>query len=139
MTRLEKLVELRGEVVNKCIEWREVFFSDLHGDLFKFHENMTMVAKRAYDGSLDAAKVLHDALLPGWHWLVRLDEERGGFANVMTEDFSGYCVDVGGDELKEVITSGASFPEYAETAARAWLIAILSALIAHEQDTLTSG
>lgn len=24
----------------------------------------------AYDGSLDAAKALHEALLPGWHWAI---------------------------------------------------------------------
>ena len=63
-----------------------------------------------------------------WTWIVRPDEDRKAFANVMTDDFEGHHV-VSGGELLEVITSGASFPIYAETPARAWLLAIIRAKI----------
>lgn len=55
----------------------------------------------AYHGSLDAAKALHDALLPGWNFTLQNE----GFCYVHSErgEFSGR----------------------AETPARAWLLAIL--------------
>lgn len=50
-------------------------------------------ATKAFDGSLDAALRLHDALLPGWAW------EGGSFSNAMSvyppfypgEDFDAPC------------------------------------------------
>lgn len=72
----------------------------------------------AYNGSLDAALRLHEALLPGWVW------EGGSFSNAMSvyppfypsEDFDAPCYS----------GENANLP-------RAWLLAILRALAAHEQ------
>ena len=36
----------------------------------EFGHGMGIHAKRAYNGSLDAAKVLHDAVLPEWIYLI---------------------------------------------------------------------
>ena len=58
----------------------------------------------AYNGSLDAAKALHDALLPGWGWAISADG-----ASVYGDDPKVYDVD------------NAHIP------ARAWLLAILKA------------
>lgn len=61
----------------------------------------------AYHGSLDAAKALHEALLPGWGFSAGFDEVRH-FSDVFKKG-------------NPVITVFASCP------ARAWLIAILKA------------
>lgn len=63
----------------------------------------------AYNGSLDAAKALHEALLPGWPFELR---ERAAWTNRKR---------------------GLREPGYlgeADNLARAWLIAVLKALIA---------
>lgn len=70
---------------------------------------LAYVAKRAAYGSLDAAKELHDALLPDCRWLVEAD----GNASIYPPNE---------DLLKAVDCDGATSP------ACAWLIAILSAL-----------
>lgn len=75
-------------------------------------------------GSLDAAKALHEALLPGWMWLARktnaddvsnghCEPSNGGFANV----WHNISPNDGGEH----------FSVFAETAARAWLLATLKA------------
>lgn len=69
------------------------------------------IAARAYDGSLDAAKALHEAVLPGWRW----------------EGFEGELWRVW--ERRDPV--GAHESTDADPA-RAWLLAILSALIAQE-------
>ena len=61
----------------------------------------------AYRGSLDAAKRLHDALLPGWEWHL-------GPSNAKVYPYNG-------SPLK-------SWSGMADNAARAWLLAILRAL-----------
>ena len=66
----------------------------------------------AYEGSLDAAKALHEALLPGWGWLLN---SRSGYALVWESKEVG-------DREESAISPVSN--------ARAWLIAILSALIA---------
>ena len=66
---------------------------------------------KAFDGSLDAAKALHDALLPGWRWLV----EGEGNASVYPPDEN---------LLNAIDVNGAPNP------ARAWLLAILKAKLA---------
>ncbi|WP_407473511.1 hypothetical protein [Sulfitobacter sp. PM12] len=68
---------------------------------------------RAYHGSLDAAKALHDAVLPGWDWRAE-------------ENVNGYVSHIG-PAREEFMPSimAISF----ESAARAWLLSILSALI----------
>ena len=69
----------------------------------------------AYHGSLDAAKALHEAVLPGWNR--RITEDDGG--KWWVELRHGYATSF--DEV--VIAPGIDDP------ARAWLLAILSALI----------
>lgn len=64
----------------------------------------------AYNGSLDAAKRLHDALLPGWEWLVR---SRGDYACVWEPEEMG-------DKDAEAVSAG--------NPARAFLLAILRAM-----------
>lgn len=75
-------------------------------------------AKNAYNGSLDAAKALHEAVLPGW-WVQHLGQVRGGW-RVRLE------------------TQGKSIPEgmfnlHMDNPARAWLAAIIKALIAEAE------
>ena len=77
-----------------------------------------MLAHRAYHGSLDAAKALHEALLPGWRWWVAdalywtaLDDNAPSVT---------LCIGTPGADLK-VVTGHADSP------ARAWLLAILRA------------
>lgn len=81
-------------------------------------------AHSAYRGSLDAAKALHEALLPGWMWLARKTDaddvsngqcapSNGGFANV----WHNISPNDGGEH----------FSVFAETAARAFLLATLKA------------
>jgi hypothetical protein len=65
----------------------------------------------AYNGSLDAAKALHEAVLPGWGWQIW-----GGSYATLSYDFDGAEIDV--DNSHE------------DNPARAWLLAILEALIA---------
>ena len=71
-------------------------------------------AKNAYNGSLDAAKALHEAVLPGRFWY------RQGFVMYVTDDCTGWG-------------SKPHFSSRNDTnPARAWLIAIIKALIAEE-------
>lgn len=74
-----------------------------------FDDESIIDAVRAYHGSLDAAQDLHEALLPGWHF--DIDSEAGGvcvFKSALDSAELGKC----------------------ECLARAWLLAILKALIA---------
>ena len=75
-------------------------------------------AAKAYNGSLDAAKALHDAVLPGRDWILtnqasHADEPEGPMAAIHN----------GEDD---------PFEGSGDDPARAWLIAILRALIAME-------
>ena len=70
-------------------------------------EKYSYLIVNAFYGSLDAAKALHDALLPGWGW------------DVASSDASAvFC----GNELYGPAELAAS-----QTPARAWLIAVLKA------------
>lgn len=60
-------------------------------------------AFRAYNGSLDAAKELHDALLPGWEW------------------------NLASDGVASVWGNGPTIVSRSKGTSRAWLIAILKA------------
>ena len=75
--------------------------------------DMRGFAWEAFNGSLDAAKALHNAVVPGWDWRAE-------------ENVNGYVSHIG-PAREEFMPSimAVSF----ESAARAWLIAILSALI----------
>lgn len=69
-----------------------------------------------YDGSLDAAKALHEALLPGWDWLIN---SRSNYAHVwQKKEVGDWNVDA----------------QSLHSPARAWLIAILKAKIAESED-----
>ena len=94
----------------------------------------SLMAVNAAVGWIDAAKALHEAVLIGFEWLVREDDTNGGFANVMTHDFAWHAEHDGTNKLKNVVDLGAAFHAYSSTPARAWLIAILKALIAMEED-----
>ncbi len=101
-TRKEALIELRDKV--KAGEWPQ-------GSAWKvFGIGVTGRAERAYNGSLDAAKALHEAVLPGWIYNIA-----PGFAHVIPPHDNG----------DQEAHTGLS-----ETLARAWLLAILEALIA---------
>ena len=73
------------------------------------------LARQAYNGSLDAAKALHDALLPGWDLLITTYED-GLFEVSVSEPLVVKTY----DGLSEII-------------ARAWLIAIIRAVMAGER------
>lgn len=83
---------------------------------------LAWMAEGAANGSLDAAKALHEAVLPGWHWSA-YDTDGLGKSNVQVEP-----------------------PEYAwkpydgiaADPARAWLIAILKAILNAEPETPAS-
>jgi hypothetical protein len=115
MTRLEALTELRDKV--KAGETG--MFSPLMKQHYGF--DVAVDAMRAFNGSLDAAKALHDAVLPGCNqysivtdptclrvrvcwWPDGLSGERQVFGEGWSED----------------------------NPARAWLLAILEALIEQE-------
>lgn len=66
----------------------------------------------AYRGSLDAAKALHEAVLPGWIWWAG----NGGASVISPDDFLDHTSD--------------PYTGHDDIAARAWLLAIIHALIA---------
>ncbi len=72
------------------------------------------VAMRAYEGSLDAAKALHESVLPGRGTAINTER---GYVAIYGKGIAGKC-------------DAACF----DNPARAWLLAILSALIAMETD-----
>lgn len=77
-------------------------------------ESPANLAFLAYNGSLDAALRLHEALLPGWDWLLN---KRSNYAHVWERQDVG---DADADAFS------------VDTPARAWLLAILRALKAKE-------
>lgn len=99
MTALRKLIEAVEDGAEETLPWRQVFGWD-----------DTLNADAAYNASLDAAKSLHEALLPGWVFDVTND--------------SAFVVRDGVD------WDNARNPQYvgdSEIPARAWLLAILKA------------
>ena len=75
------------------------------------HEKTWSLFYKAFDGSLDAAKALHEAVLREWDWNVTVDQ-------AMVSNSTGM------DEFAHVTGNPA----------RAWLLAVLSALIALEEN-----
>lgn len=73
-------------------------------------------ARLAFQGSLDAAKALHEAVLPGWRYSI-------------THGPSGDVVVVAERLGVDVYTLGAA----TDNPARAWLIAVLRALISQAE------
>jgi hypothetical protein len=84
------------------------------GSRKSYAESATQLAILAWrNGSLDAAKALHEAVLPEWHWYV----SKYGVARIVIPS-----------RLRPTPTVGRSD----NNPARAWLIAILKALISDE-------
>jgi hypothetical protein len=124
MDRKTALIELRDKVKAGGSIWP----AELDG---------TELADRpfgdAYNGSLDAAKALHESVLPGWvvyemGWWpcipVRLNQPKARFTLWQTHvDSQGERWHGSGDKR----ASGEC-----DTPARAWLLAIIEALIAEE-------
>ena len=107
MTRLDALRQLLANVKARDVILR----TDWN---VVFHKKSTLDAvTKANNGSLDGAKQLHEAVLPEWEWVLHC----GGPAEVFTPD----------GVLDSFIGANAD-------PARAWLIAILEALIAMEED-----
>lgn len=77
-----------------------------------------ILAHRAYHGSLDAAKALHEALLPGWK-VAGIHQEDSGLW--WTELREGHIT-----SYSRVVVAPHSFN--APNPARAWLLAVLRAL-----------
>jgi hypothetical protein len=112
--RKQALIELRdklkaGEVTSHAV--------DLHLARSAVGDEWYSAAL-AYNGSLDAAKALHEAVLPKLFWnMGHLDEPSLGYVATVAD---GHFAD------------SPSWRGYAMTPARAWLLAILEALIAQE-------
>jgi hypothetical protein len=140
MTRLDSLRALQGAVKavdgdyinsDSWIEAWDAVAPSLQTYRMKSDgESASVVSYAAFDGSLDAAHALHNAVLPGWKWLVRKADdgdvrigncgpECKGFANVWPQENPN----LGGD----------NYPVFSYTPAHAWLLAILNALIAQEE------
>ena len=104
MSQLTSLVEMRDAI--RIGSWL--------GDLGIFEHREHMFAFKAFNGSLDAARALHEELLPGWgkSWF-----QWDGNAIVEIWEYED-C------EYKGVDSD----------LARAWLLAILEALIAKEKE-----
>lgn len=73
---------------------------------------LEVTAYKAFGGSLDAAKALHEALLPGWKW----GRQWSSHMWVEPNDMPGRSDRFYGEEID------------ASNAARAWLLAVLRAL-----------
>ena len=106
MTRKEALAELIEKVEAGTWDAWNV------GRALSFNDGHRIEAKRAFEGSLDAAKALHQAVLPRH------------YAQVHMWPIPEMCrVDIGGGHTGRD-----------ETPARAWLLAILRALYAMEAE-----
>ena len=77
------------------------------------------VASKAAAGYLDAAKALHEAVLPGWPYTIE---------NVTGQNYRAWT-----DKSRNLRRPG--FSDRGPCPARAWLLAILRALYAQETDT----
>jgi hypothetical protein len=122
MTRLDALKELKAKV--EAGEWSGKAAASLwpSGRVVGsdwFHEYP--LALKAHEGSLDAALRLHEAVLPGWKW--NLDSDHGADVNNRelgwTDRYKGTWIERS---------------DKANNPARAWLLAILSALVAQEDN-----
>lgn len=77
--------------------------------------DMGLLALGAFNGSLDAAKALHEALLPGWEW-GRMVSHGTMVVATKTGRYQSYSAD-------------------ADNPARAWLLATLRAYAAQQEVT----
>ena len=98
------------------------------GDIFgsSFGPNIAILTPyEAFSGSLDAAKALHEALLPGWDINISMSPCSEGWETAINI-WNGQMA----PDSREVVI----LDDEAENPARAWLLAILDALIAKEAD-----
>ena len=117
MTRKQALAELIAKVeagddanVSSLLRMLASKARD-EGNIWPSHD-----ADKAYRGSLDAAKALHEAVLPDWYVFIKGQKGYVWFAELMDRD-----------DNRHPQTEG-------ETPARAWLLAILRALHSMEPD-----
>lgn len=111
MTKLEAMKALAKKVeVGEDLSGNVDFWVALN-IAFERRGALASEAAKAYHGSLDAAKALHEAVLPGWGW---------------TFPHSEKCTLVHSDFLEQ-------HGHHHNNPARAWLLAILKALIAQEE------
>ncbi|MFN3169255.1 MAG: hypothetical protein ACE37E_01020 [Hyphomicrobiales bacterium] len=109
MERLEALKELEAAVMADKRPWREA--GDADG---KFSEFEAHHALNAFDGSLDAAKALHEAMLPGW--------------DIQLTTYDDVNFEASVSEPLAVKT----FDGISIVMSRAWLLAIIRAALAME-------
>jgi hypothetical protein len=86
------------------------------------HNWIAVKAYEAYNGSLDAAKALHEAVLPELGWEV-----------MRTSKYPGMVPGSSRFEFRADVGWGTTWVGRAADPARAWLIAILQALISEAQ------
>lgn len=114
MTRLEALKELAKKVEAGTLDWNYCGVQHVHG----IGMNKTMW--EAYQGSLDAAMALHEAVLPEFKYM---DLLRRGSCHTTRISRSA-------DEAE-----GCDFTAVSSVLPRALLLSILRALIAQEEST----
>jgi hypothetical protein len=115
MTRLEALKELKEKVeANNIDALPDNCFR--HAFAGMKTAGIAFIVSEAHEGSLDACLALHEAVLPGWKH----------------ETWGGYAGGAGGAAVYQSVLSSTKEQSPAGPA-RAWLIAILSALIAQEE------
>lgn len=120
MTRLEALKELAAKVENGSADHEagaKAFISDNpedHGCV-----QLAIWAQQAYHGSLDASNALHEAVLPGWSAVVG--------QNAHHLDWSAWVRFAADGRITQEFTFADDCPS------RAWVSAILRALIAQEE------
>ena len=119
LTALDALIEA-VEAGTWPEDWREVTRAlTLHPDERHIH------AKRAFNGSLDADLALHEALLPGWGWSLNAN--------------SGPASKLSQDAIVDAINPFRCHGGNSSTPARAWLLAILKAYRAAQEQTATGS
>ena len=118
MTKIEALNDLLFKVKNDGNPYNEISTISRHlaGDaIVRTHIEEQLI--EASEGSLDAAMELHEAVLPGWPWSVKT------LATDSVQVWTNYAY--GLRTLGHIGTTK-------DNPARAWLIAILKALIEME-------
>lgn len=119
MTRLEALKALADKVEAGDLTYDYCIAQHVHGI------GMNGAMWRAYTGSLDEAKALHEAVLPGWPtWQVL---QRSEWVDVVLHGprtgYKGYQNMAAKVDRRDAI----------QCPARAWLLSILRALIEQEE------
>ncbi|WP_226552962.1 hypothetical protein [Celeribacter naphthalenivorans] len=116
MTRIEALKALLAKV--EAGDWSFELSAAAFPPETAYGRCTFMDADEAYNGSLDAAKALHEAVLPGWAWSIKTLAT--GAVQVWTDYAYG---------LRQQGFIGTT----KDNASRAWLLAILKALIGQEE------